>query len=121
MERTELDLEGIDINALKDAFTEMLKRIEVIERQVPPQEIERDTFSVQEKIFTIRQKLITSKRTTFRQLFEEAATKIEIIVTFLALLELSRHGRVNVSQGSNEEGIIIEAREDSDEDINENE
>ena len=112
--RTELDLEGVDISALKNAFAELLKRIEEINVESPAQEIERETFSVQEKIFSIRQRLIKNKRTTFRELFDESTTKIEVIVTFIALLELSRLGRISVKQGKGDKDIIIESlREDN--------
>ncbi len=117
MDRTELDLEGVDILALKNAFAQILERIEDNLIETPPQEIERDTFSVQEKIFSIRTKLLIKRKTTFYELFDEAVTKIEVIVTFLALLELSRHGRVSVKQGTIEEGILIEATDSTADDI----
>ncbi len=117
VDRTELDLEGIDIFALKNAFAQILERIEDELIETPPQEIERETFSVQEKIFTIRKRLISRKKTTFKELFDEAATKIEVIVTFLALLELSKHGRISINQGNSEEGILIEATDTTAEDI----
>jgi segregation and condensation protein A len=117
MDRTELDLAGVDVSALKNAFAQILERIEEINTEVPAQEIQRDTFSVQEKIFFIRKRLISNKRTTFKELFDNAASKIEVIVTFLAILELSKHGRVSVTQGTDEEGIIIEATDSTAEEI----
>ena len=108
-DRTELDLEGVDISALKNAFQELLQRIEEINRETPPQEIERETFSVQEKIFVIKQRLLKKRKTTFKELFEDSTTKIEVIITFMALLELSKLGRVKVSQTKNKDNIIIEA------------
>ena len=122
-ERTELDLEGVDILALKNAFAELLQRIEELGETSPMQEIERETFSVQEKIFTIRQKLIKNKRTTFRELFEKSTTKLEVIVTFIALLELSKLGRISVTQSEGND-IVIESLTEGDieiEDENQNE
>jgi len=106
--RTELDLENVDVFALKNAFAELLKKIEEIDIELPIQEIERETFSVQEKIFSIRQKLIRNKRTTFKELFDEGTSKIEVIVTFIALLELSKLGRISVTQSENN-SIVIES------------
>ena len=113
-ENTELDLEGIDIQTLKNAFAQILERIEESEAENPAQEIERETFSVQQKIFVIRQKLISSKRINFSELFTKGAPKIEIIITFIALLELSKMGRIKVSQTERRD-IAIEAYENHEE------
>lgn len=117
LERTELKLEGINIDALSKAFAQLLIRIEEINKESPTQEIERETFSVQEKIFYIRKKLLKKKKTTFKELFDNTTSKIEIIVTFIALLELSKLGRVIVTQMDNGDGIMIEASGNQSEEI----
>ncbi len=117
MDRTELNLEGVDIAALKEAFYEILKRIEEINELPPSREIERETFSVQEKLFSIRQKLFNSKKLTFKELFNKNSTKIEVIVTFIALLELIKLGQVIVTQGVANEGITMEAQDNISEDV----
>lgn len=111
VERTQLDLEGIDIDILKNAFVELLSHIDDIIETSSTREIERETFTVQEKIFYIRKKLLTNKKTNFFELFKDSATKTEVIVTFLALLELSKLGRVNVKQSANEDSIYIYPRD----------
>jgi segregation and condensation protein A len=106
-ERTQLDLKDVDVNILQSAFLELLANIDEIVTISSTREIERETFTVQEKIFHIRQKLLHSKKTKFFELFENTASKTEVIVTFLALLELSKLGKVIVKQESNREEIYI--------------
>ncbi|MCK5130388.1 MAG: segregation/condensation protein A, partial [Clostridiales bacterium] len=107
--RTELDLEGVGIEALTQAFAILLKKFNEVEEEIPPREIERETFTVQEKMFLIRKKLLKSKRTSFTDLFTESSTKSEVIVTFMALLELSKLGRIIITQKNKKDTIFIES------------
>ena len=109
VERTELNLEGIDIDVLSLAFAQILKQLELKKEQAPTRQIERETFSVQEKIFSIRKKLMKKKITSFSELFEKIVSKPEVIVTFMAILELSRLGKITVSQKNRKDDIYIEA------------
>jgi segregation and condensation protein A len=54
------------------------------------QEIFSERFSVSEKIDSILQRVATGTRFRFSDLFSGAASRIEVVVTFLALLELIR-------------------------------
>ena len=73
----------------------MLKRLEA--RQ-DVQEIFNERFSVSEKIDAILQRVATGAHFRFSDLFSEAASRIEVIVTFLALLELIRLKQVRALQ-----------------------
>jgi segregation and condensation protein A len=53
-------------------------------------EIFEDEFSVSEKIELIRNLITTNNRFSFSSLFQTAATRSEVVTTFLALLELIR-------------------------------
>ena len=52
------------------------------------QEIFSERFSVSEKIDSILQHVAAGNRFHFSDLFSGAASRIEVVVTFLALLEL---------------------------------
>jgi segregation and condensation protein A len=62
------------------------------------QEIFSERFSVSEKIDSILQRLSRGSRFRFSDLFSGAASRIEVIVTFLALLELIRLKQVHALQ-----------------------
>jgi segregation and condensation protein A len=53
-------------------------------------EIQADPFTVSEKIDQLRQRVLTTPRFLFSELFAAAQTRAEVVVTFLALLELIR-------------------------------
>ena len=52
----------------------------------------------------------THKNFSFRNLLESSSGKIEVIVTFLAILELMKMGRINISQEHIFDDILIESR-----------
>jgi len=76
------------------AFTEALKRVpeEVIH------EIIKEEFTVEQKIHEILHKLLDAPKLFLTELFLKARSKMEIIVTFLAILELIRLKEIKVMQ-----------------------
>ncbi len=58
-----------------------------------------DAVTVAETVVTLAQRLPGLGRVTFRQLTEGLETRIEVIVHFLALLELCKLGHVELGQG----------------------
>jgi len=73
------------------------------------QEIFSERFSVSEKIDAILQRISTGARFHFSDLFSNAASRIEVIVTFLALLELIRLKQVQALQKNVFDEIEISA------------
>ncbi len=61
-------------------------------------EIVEDRWTVSEKIEHIRGLLSARKRFRFSELFEHASSRTEVVVTFLALLELIRLRRAQAAQ-----------------------
>ena len=90
-----LRLGEVGIFQLINAFQMVIKRLDA--RQ-DVQEIFSERFSVSEKIDSILQRLATGTRFRFSDLFSSAASRIEVIVTFLALLELIRLKQVRAIQ-----------------------
>src|SRR6478736_6574515 len=90
-----LRLGEVGIFQLISAFQTVIKRMEA--RQ-DIQEIFSERFSVSEKIDSILQRVATGTRFRFSDLFSGAASRIEVVVTFLALLELIRLKQVRALQ-----------------------
>ena len=94
----------IGIFQLISAFQTVIKRIEA--RQ-DVQEIFSERFSVSEKIDSILHRVASGTRLRFSDLFGAAASRVEVVVTFLALLELIRLKQVRVTQPNPFEEIEI--------------
>ena len=68
----------------------------------------RKTIDIQEKIQAIRQRIYQQATTNFSEILKEAKDKTEIIVSFLALLELIKQRIVVAKQSGNFNDISIE-------------
>jgi segregation and condensation protein A len=101
-----LKLGEVGIFQLIGAFQTVMKRIEA--RQ-DVQEIFSERFTVSEKIDSILQRIATGNRLRFSDLFGAAASRVEVVVTFLALLELIRLKQVLAIQKNVFEEIEIAA------------
>jgi segregation and condensation protein A len=101
-----LRLGEVGIFQLINAFQAVLKKIEA--RQ-DVQEIFGERFSVSEKIDTILRRVATGVPIRFSDLFGTAVSRIEVVVTFLALLELIRLKQVRAIQKNIFEEIEIAA------------
>jgi len=70
------------------------------------------TVTIREKIDLITRTLRQLQRASFRGLIADKATRLEVVVTFLALLELIKRYRVQVQQNALFSDIEIEQLED---------
>lgn len=71
-------------------------------------EVLLDKFKVEDKIVELSKKINSERRVVFSNILKECESKIEIIVSFLALLELIRLRNVSVVQENNFNEIYIE-------------
>ncbi len=107
--REENPLEGISLFSLLDALQEALERSA---GQEVSGEIPRDKVTVRGQMKEIMRRLAWPDRgVAFRDLFRPQATKTEVVVTFLALLELIRLGRLRACQARAFGEIIIYRRD----------
>ena len=90
-----LPLGEVGIFQLINALQTVIKRVEVREDL---REIFGEHFTVSEKIDSILQRVAGGVALKFSELFAEIASRVEIVVTFLALLELIRLKQVRVTQ-----------------------
>jgi len=104
-------LSGITIDQLYKAFLDTLARRELTVDKVRGGfgSIKKDSYTIAEKMYWLKTLLKTSKELLFSKLFDGAADKPEIIVTFLALLELIKQRTVHVRQEDGFGEIIINA------------
>ena len=70
--------------------------------------IEKEEVSLSDKFSYVRSYMETHQRFSFRQLLEQQKSKMHIVVTFLAILEMMKLGEIHVEQAENCGEIIIE-------------
>lgn len=103
----------VTVSELKKIFEFVMQKRE--EKKDPIRsgfkEIKREEVKIEDKIESIRLQMKESKNLNFRQLLEKQSSKIEIVVTFLALLELMKMGDVLVEQEEIGEEIFICTKE----------
>ena len=104
-------LGSLSFDGLLSAFAKLLAKVQARTTAVPEKKIEKERFTVAQKIAQIKDTLTCKKKVVFSELFEDSTDKIEVINTFLALLELLKHQVVRAVQAGNFEEIMIEKQE----------
>ena len=113
LETREAPRPDVNVFDLVKAVGTILQRIEDKEGQT--REIQADTWSVSQKIEMFRKRIQTQKRFRFSELFEDDRTRQEVVVTFLALLEMIRMRQLQAVQPNPFEEIEIQSAQESDE------
>lgn len=98
----------VSIFDLVQAVSTILKRHE---KRDDPRDIFADRWTVSEKIEILRQSIETRTRLRFSELFADTTSRTEVVVTFLALLELIRLKHLIISQPDPFSEIEIQRRE----------
>lgn len=99
---TMLDLFNI-YNELINRYKLKLNTNNTIESEIPI-----DAFKIEDKIKYIYDKLKENKNMIFTNIIKECSSKIEIVVTFLAILEMIKLRTINVIQQNNFDEIYLE-------------
>jgi segregation and condensation protein A len=98
------------LNKLHEIFKTMLKRqvdkIDPIRSTF--REVQKDEVSMEEKMAYVEAYIEEYRRFSFAKLLEHQKNRMEIIVTFLVVLELMRLGRIIIRQNDLKDDIIIE-------------
>lgn len=76
-------------------------------------EITEEKFTIEEKIDLLRALLQTEKVMNILKVFEECRSKPEMIVTFLASLEMCRSREITIKQSGPFEPIYVSLRDDN--------
>jgi segregation and condensation protein A len=106
-------LDGLSLSKLHSIFKSIIKKqenkIDPIRSQFG--KIEKEEVNLSEKIEYIKDFAYENKKFSFRRLLETQCGKMEIIVTFLAILELMKTGIIAISQENIFDDILITAIE----------
>ena len=102
-----LDLGDVDLDKLMEAFSKFLVRKQ--EEKPLNTKISKKEYSVRKRSTEIISVLRKKKKMNFEELFD-IYKKDYIIVTFLSILSLARHGEINIVQSDNFEQISLSLR-----------
>ncbi len=91
-------LKQMNIENLIKAFSTLLVKAEQSDPEKNERTIERDRFTVEEKIFEIKSLLLNVDKLSFNSLVSDDFSRSEIINLFLALLELLKRQYIKVEQ-----------------------
>ena len=103
---------GLNLQKLNQIFQSVMKKqtdkIDPIRSKFG--KIEKEEISVDEKIASLEQYAAEHERFHFRSLLERQKSRMEIIVTFLAVLELMKMGKISITQERLFDDILIQSR-----------
>lgn len=103
-------LTGLTLKGLLEAYSEVLNKTRIREKIETPREIRSSNYSIKDKLIYIRGRLRREEEIEFSQLFGEAPCVEEVVVTFVALLELIKSETVRAVQETPFGKIILRAR-----------
>lgn len=107
-----IELDGATLDQLYDAFVSIMFRVQQQQGKTPQKEVSRDVYNIGDRIEFLSRRLKREKRFGFSELFSEAVTKQQVIVTFMAMLELLSNGVLTVEQEGAFGEIVICRREE---------
>ncbi len=87
---------NLQLSDLQSMFEEVIKRIEYVTSL--PQKIMERAVSLKEMVSGIREALQRAQKMNFREVIAQAKSKAEVVVCFMALLELIKSGEAAVNQ-----------------------
>lgn len=112
--KEEINLEellgGLTLTKLNDIFRSVMKK--QVDKIDPVRsrfgKIEKEEVNLSEKMRYVQEYGLKHKKFSFRGLLEEQHDKMDIIVTFLCILELMKMGRIHIVQEEIFDDILIE-------------
>ncbi len=107
------EIEQMTLDSLCDAYREVLHRLpDANYERIEEVQIQKDLFTVKERTRHILKTLGRMGSASFFSLFAQSRTRLEVAVTFLALLELLHKNLVSISQEACYQDIIITRKEE---------
>ncbi len=100
-------LKDMQLDMLLDAFSKLMIRVQETKSTEEVKEIQKEKFTVSQKISTIKDCLLVRKKVYFSELFSNSISRDEVVTTFMALLELLKLQEIHVKQPENFADIEI--------------
>lgn len=107
---TRIVFNQFNLEKLLDAFAFLLMKTKDREA-LPEKKINRDRWTVAEKITFLNNVLKDNKEINFFSLFDDTYSKLEVITVFMAILELLKFQKIEVVQAERYSDITIKRKE----------
>ncbi|MBQ2041173.1 MAG: segregation/condensation protein A [Lachnospiraceae bacterium] len=109
-------LHGVSMDLLKEVYDRILKHMQAGKNTEQENfgTIRRERISLARCIRTMVNYARSHRRFSFRQMLAGGADRTEVVVSFLAVLELMRMGKITVWQETQDQDLDVEVREGAD-------
>jgi segregation and condensation protein A len=103
-------LKGITMLDLYNLYNELINRYmnKINTENIMQTQIPMDKYKIEDKMEELKQRFITKTRVNFSEVVLECKDKLEVVVSFLAMLELIKLRTIKVIQENNFKDIYIE-------------
>ncbi len=104
---------GVSLQKLLSVYQEILSRSEerVDRMRSDFGKIEKEKISIGDSMLNVQKKVIKERKVSFKSLLKEQPSRTQIIVTFLAILELVHFNKIEVVQDESFGEIMIASKE----------
>ena len=104
-------LDGLTLVRLREIFNEVMRRSE---DKIDPirsrfGKIEKEDVNLEERSAYVHEYISGHKECSFRQILGSSSSRMEVIVTFLVILEMIKGGQISVIQEHRTDDILISA------------
>ena len=106
-----LSIKNFSMDKLLDAYARLIDRLNRREADIEPKKVMKERFSVSNRISYIAQRIFSETKLDLFSLFDEDFTRLEIVNTFLALLELVKRQVIKTTQDDTFGDIYLELAE----------
>ena len=104
-------VDGMTLNKLNDIFKSIMRK--QVEKVDPIRSkfgtIEKEEINIEERMIQIREEVRGLKGISFRTLLESQPTRMNIIITFMSILELMKVGAITIRQEEIFGDIVIDS------------
>lgn len=102
-------LEDLTLGRLHNIFQEVMKKQTDKVDQIRSRfgKIEKEEITVSEKLTQVEAYAMSHKRFSFRELLTKQSSRTQIVVTFLAILEMMKSGKIVIEQEQPFDDILI--------------
>jgi len=106
-------LGDLTLSKLQGIFESVIRRQEEKVDPVRSQfgKIEKDEVNLDVKAHYVEEFIKTHRRFSFREMLEKSHSRMEVIVTFLVMLELMKTGKITVEQETVDDEIVVISHE----------
>lgn len=101
---------GLDMDKLLKIFKDVLNTMPT-ESELPEEKIKFEKINVEAKHAEIKAVILAKRKLSFSELLKLSKTRLEVVVTFLAILEMIKAGTIRVLQSEVFDDIFIETTE----------